>query len=125
MSLVRDFFSASPLLAPLCTVSTTVATLEQARALARQVLAQRLAACVQIEAITSMYRWQGVEHEEVEQRLVCKTVPAAVDALVAQLRAVHPYAVPELLVQPAQASLDYVAWVQAEVPHAPPPGHDV
>ena len=64
-----------------CAVTTTVATPEDARRLAQAVLQQRLAACVQVEPITSHYRWQGALHEEAEWRLVCKTVAGSVAGL--------------------------------------------
>lgn len=95
-------------------VTTTVGTAEDARRLAQAVLAQRLAACVQIEAITSHYRWEGALHEDGEWRLVCKTVPQAVDGLFALLQAQHPYTLPQLVVQPLQASAAYADWVRQE-----------
>lgn len=95
-------------------VTTTVGTAEDARRLAQAVLAQRLAACVQIEAISSHYRWQGALHEDAEWRLVCKTVPQAVDGLFALLQAQHPYTLPQLVVQPLQASAAYADWVRQE-----------
>jgi len=87
-----------------CAVTTTVATPEDARRLAQAVLQQRLAACVQVEPITSHYRWQGALHEEAEWRLVCKTVAGSVAGLLQLLQAQHPYELPQLLVQPLQAS---------------------
>jgi periplasmic divalent cation tolerance protein len=98
----------------LSAVTTTVATADDARRLAQAVLQQRLAACVQVEPITSHYRWQGALHEESELRLVCKTQPQAVPALLALLRAQHPYQVPQLLVQPLRATADYADWVRQE-----------
>lgn len=98
----------------LSAVSTTVATADDARRLARAVLARRLAACVQVEPITSHYRWQGALHEEGEQRLVCKTTAAAVPALLALLREEHPYELPQFVVQPLQATKDYADWVRQE-----------
>lgn len=98
----------------LSAVSTTVATADDARRLARAVLARRLAACVQVEPIISHYRWQGALHEEGEQRLVCKTTAAAVPALLALLREEHPYELPQLVVQPLQATKDYADWVRQE-----------
>jgi len=95
-------------------VTTTVGTAEDARRLAQAVLVQRLAACVQIEAITSHYRWEGALHEDGEWRLVCKTVPQAVDGLFALLQAQHPYTLPQLVVQPLQASAAYADWVRQE-----------
>ena len=73
-----------------CAVTTTVATPEDARRLAQAVLQQRLAACVQVEPITSHYRWQGALHEEAEWRLVCKTVAGSVAGLLQLLQAQHP-----------------------------------
>jgi len=100
-------------------VATTVATQDDARRLAQAVLAQRLAACVQVEPITSHYRWQGVLHEEGELRLFCKTTAAAVPALLALLREQHPYDLPQLVVQPLQATVDYAQWVAQETAAAP------
>ena len=98
----------------LSAVTTTVGTAEDARRLAQAVLVQRLAACGQIEAITSHYRWEGALHEDGEWRLVCKTVPQAVDGLFALLQAQHPYTLPQLVVQPLQASAAYADWVRQE-----------
>ncbi|AOG21629.1 divalent-cation tolerance protein CutA [Acidovorax sp. RAC01] len=99
----------------LCMVTTTVATEADARRLAQAVLQARLAACVQVEPITSHFRWQGALQEDRELRLVCKTTGAAVPALTALLRAQHPYTLPQLVVQVLQASVEYAQWVRTEV----------
>jgi len=101
--------------AELCAVTTTVASAEDARRLAQAVLAQRLAACVQVEAVVSHYRWAGVLREEGEHRLVCKTLPTAVPQLLGLLRALHPYDLPELVVQRLLATVEYADWVRREV----------
>ena len=98
----------------LSAVVTTVGTPDDARRLAHAVLEQRLAACVQVEPITSHYRWQGALHEESELRLVCKTLPATVPALLALLRTQHPYQLPQLVVQRLAATQDYADWVRQE-----------
>lgn len=98
-----------------CMVTTTVATEADARRLAQAVLQARLAACVQVEPITSHFRWEGALQEDRELRVACKTSPDAVPALLALLRAEHPYALPQLVVQPLQASADYAQWVWSEV----------
>ena len=102
-------------LSDICMVTTTVATEAEARRLAQAVLQARLAACVQVEPITAHFRWQGARQEDRELRLVCKTVARAVPALLALLRAQHPYTLPQLVVQPLQASAEYAGWVEAEV----------
>lgn len=100
-------------------VTTTVATDAQARRLAQLVLQAQQAACVQVEPITAHFRWQGALQEDREFRLVCKTALRAEPALLALLRAQHPYALPQLVVQLVQASADYAGWVDAEVARAP------
>ena len=99
---------------PFIQVVTTLPDQAGAEQLAAHLLQQRLAACVQIEAITSHYRWEGALHEDGEWRLVCKTVPQAVDGLCALLQAQHPYTLPQLVVQPLQASAAYADWVRQE-----------
>jgi periplasmic divalent cation tolerance protein len=94
-------------------VLTTVAADFDARPLARELVGQRLAACVNIVAgVTSVYRWEGSVSEDGEQLLVIKTVAASLDDLRAALFARHPYAVPEFVVLPiASMSEAYGAWL--------------
>lgn len=108
--------NSSPLaLLDVCMVTTTVATEAEARRLAQGVLHARLAACVQVEPITSHFRWQGALQEDRELRVVCKTIPDAVPALFGLLRSQHPYTLPQLALQTLQASADYAQWVRSEV----------
>jgi periplasmic divalent cation tolerance protein len=96
-------------------VTTTVGSPDAARALAREILAQRLAACVQVEAgITSLYRWQGELCEETEVRLVIKSLPGCTAALEALFAKHHPYEVPQFLAQRMSASPAYANWARAE-----------
>lgn len=106
-------------LSEIALVTTTVATPADAQRLAQAVLQARLAACVQVQAITAHYRWQGELHADAEQRLDCKTTAQAVPALLVLLRAQHPYDLPELVVQPLQASVDYAQWVAAALQSVP------
>ena len=86
-----------------------------AQALARLLVGERAAACVQVEAIASHYAWQGAQQEDAEWRLVCKTLPAAAGALCDWLRAQHPYQVPQLLTHTVEAEADYAGWVAQQV----------
>lgn len=96
-------------------VLTTVATPDDARRLAAGLLEKRLAACVQILAIQSAYRWKGAVQREPEQLLFIKTRAALYPAVEAHLRAHHPYELPEIVRVPiAAGSPDYLRWLAAE-----------
>jgi len=94
-------------------VLTTVAADFDARPLARELVEQRLAACVNIvPAMTSIYRWQNGVQEDGEQLLVIKTVDDNLHDLREALFARHPYDVPEFVVLPISSMSDaYGAWL--------------
>ena len=80
-------------------VLTSVGAAFDVTALARELVEQRLAACVNIiPRVQSIYRWQGKIEDDAEQLLLIKTVAERVDALQAALLARHPYEVPEFVV---------------------------
>lgn len=94
---------------------TTVSTAEEADALARQAIEQRLAACVQIEGpIRSVYRWRGSVETAQEHRLSFKTLARKQELLIAWLVSRHPYEQPELLVRRVEACRSYAEWVAQE-----------
>jgi periplasmic divalent cation tolerance protein len=96
-------------------VLTTLPSRDAAQEIARTLVEERLAACVQlVDGLLSIYRWEGRIDESAECQLVAKTTPAAVAALVERLRTLHPYEVPEILSLDATASAAYGAWLQAE-----------
>jgi periplasmic divalent cation tolerance protein len=97
-------------------VTTTVASLADARKLARAILQARLAACVQVEeGLTSFYRWQGKDCEDAEVRLTLKTLPACAPALQALFAQQHPYELPQFLAVAMEASEGYYEWARGEV----------
>ncbi|WP_258934560.1 divalent-cation tolerance protein CutA [Nesterenkonia pannonica] len=63
-------------------VQTTVSSEPEAEALARRIIEERLAACVQVTQVRSYYRWDGVQSSP-EQLLTCKTASRGVGAEVA------------------------------------------
>jgi periplasmic divalent cation tolerance protein len=94
-------------------VLTTVPADADGRALARTLVGERLAACVNLLApMDSVFRWEGQVEEEREQQLVMKTSHTRVAALWDRLRELHPYEVPEFLVVPILDGSDaYLRWV--------------
>jgi periplasmic divalent cation tolerance protein len=100
----------------LVAVFTTVASQDQADSLARATVEQRLAACVQTEAIRSTYRWQGAVACEPEVRLMFKTTRQQYPALERLLLDLHPYELPAIFALPVvEASAGYAAWLQDAV----------
>lgn len=95
-------------------VITTVGSADEARMLARAMVERRLAACAQITAIDSVYRWQGRIEQAPEYRVLFKTRAECYDELQAAIRAVHPYELPAIhAVATAQAYAPYADWVDA------------
>lgn len=95
---------------------TTVDTPAVADQLARRVVEARLAACVQISAVRSVFSWEGAVKQEPEQLLAMKTTASAVADLRALLDAEHPYDEPELVVLPiVDGSPSYLNWVRESV----------
>ncbi len=98
------------------TVSIACGSQAEAQAIARALVEQRLAACVQAHAITSTYVWQGALETAPEVTLTAKTLAAKLDALEALVRARHSYEVPEIIARPVTwASAGYAAWLRAEL----------
>lgn len=105
-------------------VTTTIGSLEAAKVLAREILAQKLAACVQLDqGVISLYRWKGEVCEEPEVRLVIKTLPGCEVPLRALLAQHHSYELPQFLAQRTRASEGYAQWVRAEVVVPPAAPH--
>ena len=94
-------------------ILTTVADDSDPEALARTLVEERLAACVNVSApMRSLYRWQDAVHSEGERQLVIKTVRGRIRDVEARLRALHAYELPEfLVVSIEQGSEAYVRWV--------------
>lgn len=98
-------------------VTTTVASQEQAQSLARLLVEQGLAACVQITGpVCSIYRWQGEICEEQEFRCVMKSSQALARELMEAIAKQHPYDTPEILVvEVAECSASYAQWLHAQL----------
>jgi periplasmic divalent cation tolerance protein len=93
-------------------VLTTLGAEADAVTLAKALVEERLAACVNVlPPMTSVYRWKNAVEQEREQQLVIKTDAATVPALRARLLELHPYELPEFLVLDAGGSDAYLAWV--------------
>ena len=93
----------------------TFADRADAERIAETVLAERLAACVNIMApCTSIYRWQNVVERAEEIPTLFKTTPELAARLRARIEALHPYDLPVVEAWPAGASAAVSAWIAAE-----------
>lgn len=97
-------------------VLVTIDDEQQGQAIATAIVAARLAACVNLFPVQSIYRWQGEIQRDQEWQLVIKTDLAQYPALAAKIQSLHPYDLPEIIALPiAQGSEAYLAWISAQV----------
>ena len=89
---------------------------DEADAIARALVEERLAACVNIvPRVVSVYRWKGQIETDDEALLVIKTRKECFDALDRRMRELHPYEVYELVALPIeQGNAPYLDWLAAE-----------
>ncbi len=107
-------------------VLVTAPETEQAARMARVLVEERLAACVNVvPAVRSIYRWENEVQDDGEVLLVIKTGADRSQALAARVEEIHPYDVPEVLVLPVQGgSRPYLEWVLQSVVSAEPGGEE-
>lgn len=94
-------------------VYTTVASLDNARTLAKVLVERRLAACAEVSPIESFYRWNGAVQNEPEYRIVFKTSEARYGEVEAAIRELHPYELPAIhALTVDHVHEPYAAWVR-------------
>jgi periplasmic divalent cation tolerance protein len=98
-------------------VFSTCDSEEQAGRIARALLDQRLAACVNIlPGVRSIYRWKDQIEDAAEWMLIIKTRRELMDKLRLAVGRIHTYAVPDLLAVPVvDGSEEYLAWLDREL----------
>jgi periplasmic divalent cation tolerance protein len=95
-------------------VLSTVGKEEDAAAIARTVIGENLAACVNIiGGVRSLYRWKGAVQDEKEWLLIFKTTEEKGPGLMEKIRALHPYELPEILAVGVDRGYElYLRWMQ-------------
>ena len=91
---------------------TTAPSREEAAKIAKLLIDEKLAACVQLLPIESFYVWQGKTQNEPETLLLIKTRTALFEQGMARIKDVHSYTVPEIVAMPFSAGFaGYLGWI--------------
>lgn len=96
-------------LVTLCTVPDR----DAGERIAAALVAERLAACVNlVPGLSSTYRWQGKVETQAECLLIIKTTGSRFAELEKRIKALHPYDLPEIIAVPiSMGSADYLNWI--------------
>ncbi len=106
MSVAASFFAI---------VMTTCGSRDNAEAIAKDLIVQGLAACVQMFPIESIYKWQGAVEQAQEVMLFCKIKSENYPATEAAIRALHSYETPEINEIAIEKGLPaYLRWISDE-----------
>ena len=94
-------------------VYITVPDFETGKKIAKALVEEKLAACVNITSqINSVYFWQGNIENDTEHLLIIKTRKDVFDRLEERVKQLHPYTVPEIIAMPIiLGSKDYLNWI--------------
>jgi len=87
---------------------------EEGAKIARTLVEERLAGCVNIvKPIRSIYRWQENIEDDTETLMIVKTQKRLFESLSSRVRELHSYTVPEIIAVPVvQGSKDYLKWLE-------------
>jgi periplasmic divalent cation tolerance protein len=98
-------------------ITTTTETKEQAQTIAKYLVEEKLAACVQIVGpITSIYRWKGKVENAKEWLCLIKTRDDLYNKVEAAIKSLHPYETPEIIVVSiVKGSKEYLNWINDEL----------
>jgi periplasmic divalent cation tolerance protein len=99
-----------------CVVFVTAPDAACAERIARALVEERLAACVnRVSGLRSLYHWEGELQDDSEVLLIAKTRRDRVADLAKRVSALHPYALPEVIALPVVGGSDaYLDWVRSE-----------
>lgn len=94
----------------LCTASHA-----ESESIARTLVNRQLVACVNMMPVLSCYRWKGEFCKDQEDLLIAKTPREKADEVIAAIKGLHSYEIPEIIVLPVIAGhTPYIDWVVQE-----------
>lgn len=93
-------------------IQTTCPSQKHAKTLARALIERRLAACIHIQKIASLYSWNNKLCRDTEYELSVKTTAGQSQNVQKFIQAHHPYDLPQIIEIPVTGgSDDYLKWV--------------
>jgi periplasmic divalent cation tolerance protein len=98
-------------------ITTTTVNRKDAERIAAELIARRLAGCVQVSGpIVSTFHWKGKTETQEEWVCAIKTGHNQLAAIEKLMAEIHPYKVPELIATPiVDGSKEYLAWLAGEM----------
>ncbi len=95
----------------------TASSDDEAALIAKTLVDEHLAACVNvISGVRSFFFWEGETRDAREVLLICKSRKERMAQIIARVRSLHSYSVPEIIALPvAEGSSDYLAWIRETV----------
>ncbi len=99
-----------------CVLMVTASSKQEAETIAKTLVESKLAACVNIFPIQSIYTWQEQVHNEPEFQLFIKTQRRLFSTIETKIRELHSYEVPEIIALPILAgSQPYLNWISENI----------
>ncbi|WP_406662372.1 divalent-cation tolerance protein CutA [Methanolobus sp. ZRKC3] len=92
-------------------IHTTTSTPEEAKKIASYLVENKLAACVNMHSISSVYSWNGKTEEDHEIALSIKTTSENLDAVSEAIKSMHSYELPAIIYWEIDGDKDYLKWI--------------
>lgn len=99
-----------------CLIYMTAGSMEEAKKIGKTLVAERLAACVNmLDKMHSLYWWEGKVQEDDEVIMIAKTRSSLLPALTEKVKSLHSYTVPCIVSVPiTDGNRDFLAWIEKE-----------
>ncbi len=95
----------------------TAGSIDEARAIGRELVGLKLAACVNIiDHMESVYKWEGEIQNDQEVIIIAKTIESRVPELIEKVKTLHSYECPCIVSLPVSTgNKPFLDWIEAEV----------